>query len=290
LVTAAQRRTAVAHVQIHAGVSQRHACRWLGVQRSPVRYVAHPRRDDAPLRARLREVAVLHPRWGAPLLTWALQREGWTDNHKRIERVYRLDGLAVRTRRRKKLTRPRAPHAPALVPNARWSMDILRDTLAAGRVIRLFTVVDECKREALQIAVDTSFPGTRVVRALDSIAAVRGYPTQVICNNGPAFIGSAVVGWAQQPGVQLVHIEPGKPNQNACVESLNGRVCDEWLNQHWFLSLADARRTLTAYPHLYNTGRRYGAHGTLTPFVRGSAEDVYGRFLAWRTNSGSTRH
>ncbi len=119
------------------------------------------------------------PRWGAPLLTWALHREGWIDNHKRIERVHRQDGLAVRKRRRKKLTRPRAPHAPALAPNDRWSMEFLRDTLASGRVIRLFTVVDECTREGLQLTVDTSFPGVRVVLALNAIAAVRGYPKQV---------------------------------------------------------------------------------------------------------------
>lgn len=264
-MTAAQRRTAVAHVQAHAGVSQRHACRWLGVQRSPVRYVAHPRRDDAPLRTRLRELATVYPRWGAPLLTWALQREGWRDNHKRIERVYRQDGLAVRQRRRKKLTRPRTPHAPALAPNDRWSMDFLRDTLASSRVIRIFTVVDDCTREALAIAVDTSFPGRRVVAALDAIAAGRGYPKVLICDNGPEFIGKDVVGWAMQHGVQLVHIQPGKPNQNAFVESFNGRVRDECLNQHWFLSLADACRTLTAYQQLYNAGRRHGAHGTLTP-------------------------
>ena len=268
-MTAAQRRTAVAHVETHAGVSQRHACRWLGVQRSPVRYVAHPRREDGPLRTRLRELATDHPRWGAPLLTWALQREGWIDNHKRIERVYREDGLAVRKRRRKKLTRPRAPHAPAVAPNDRWSMDFMRDTLASGRVIRIFTAVDDCTREALDIAVDTSFPGARVVIALDAIAAVRGYPMQVVCDNGPEFIGKSVVGWAMQHGVQLVHIEPGKPNQNAFAESFNGRVRDECLNQHWFLSLADARRTLADYQQLYNTARRHGALGrTPTEFAR----------------------
>ncbi len=125
-------------------------------------------------------------------------------------------------------------------------MDLLRDTLASGRVIRLFTVVDECTREALQLAVDTSFPGIRVVMALNAIAAVRGYPKQVICDNGPEFIGQDVVGWAMQHGVQLVHIQPGKPNQNAFVESFNGRVRDECLNQYSFLSLADARHRHSA--------------------------------------------
>lgn len=171
----------------------------------------------------------------------------------------------MRQRRRKRLTRPRMPHVPALAPNDRWSMDFLRDTLASSRVIRVFTLVDDCTREALPVAVDTSFPGARVVVALDAVAAVRGYPRQLICDNGPEFIGKDVVGWALAHGVQLVHIQPGKPNQNAFVESFNGRVRDECLNQHWFLSLADARRHLTAFQELYNAGRRHGAHGTLTP-------------------------
>ena len=264
-MTAEQRRAAVHHVQASAAVSERRACRWLGVHRSPVRYVAHPRREDAPLRARLRELAAVHPRWGAPLLTWALQREGWPDNHKRIERVYRQDGLAVRKRSKRKLQRPRTPHEPAVAPNARWSMDFVRDTLASGRVFRLFTVVDDCTREALAIAVDTTFPGTRVVETLEGLAAQRGYPACVVCDNGPEFVSRAVAIWAAQQHVELRHIQPGKPNQNALIESFNGRLRDECLNQHWFLSLEDARRITTAYQTLYNTGRRHGAHGKLTP-------------------------
>jgi putative transposase len=252
-VTAAARRAAVAHIQTAVGVSQRRACRWLGVHRSPIRYAPHPRHDDGPLRARLRDLANDHPRWGVPLLTWALRRDGWADNHKRIERVYRQDGLAVRTRRRKKLTRPRTPHAPAATPNVRWSMDFMRDTLASGRVIRLFTVVDDCLREALAIAVDTSFPGARVAQLLDGIAAARGgYPQEIVCDNGPEFISKALAVWAAAHTVTLRHIQPGKPHQNAYIESFNGRVRDECLNQHWFLTLADARTTLTAYQELYN--------------------------------------
>ena len=265
-MTAAARRAAVAHVQTAVGVSQRRACRWLGVHRSPIRYVPHPRRDDGPLRERLRALAQEHPRWGAPLLTWALQREGWADNHKRVERVYRQDGLAVRKRRRKKLTRPRTPHTPPTRPNERWSMDFMRDTLASGRVFRLFNVVDDCTREALALAVDTSFPGARVAQLLDAIAAQRGrYPREIVCDNGPEFISRALAVWAADHDVVLRHIQPGKPNQNAYVESFNGRVRDECLNQHWFLTLADARRTLTAYQDLYNTERRHGALRGLTP-------------------------
>jgi transposase InsO family protein len=129
-VTAEQRRSAVTYVQESAAVSERRACRWLGVHRAPVRYVATPRRDDGPLRMRPQQLAGDHPRWGAPLLTWWLQREGWPDNHKRIERVYRQAGLAVRKRSRRKLTRPRVPHEPASRPNTRWSMDFMRETLA----------------------------------------------------------------------------------------------------------------------------------------------------------------
>ncbi len=238
------------------------------MHRAPVRYVAHPRREDGPLRTRLRELATEHPRWGAPLLTWALQREGWADNHKRIERVYRQDGLAVRQRRRKKLTRPRAPHTPALAPNVRWSMDFLRDTLASGRVVRIFAVVDDCTREALCLAVDTSFPCVRVTAALDTIAATRGYPAEIVCDNGPEFISRTLAIWTAEHAVQLRHIQPGKPNQNAFVESFNGRVRDECLNQHWFLSLADARRTLADFQALHNSARRHGALGrTPTEFA-----------------------
>lgn len=264
-MTAAQRRTAVAYVQTSAGVSQRRACRWLAVSRSPVRYVAHPRQDDAPLRTRLRELAEAHPRWGVPLLTWALRREGWRDNHKRVERVYREDGLAVRKRRRKKLQRARTPHTPADGPNVRWSMDFVRDTLSSGRVFRILTVVDDCTREALAVDAAPSYPGAHVARTLTQLVVQRGCPQQIVCDNGPEFISRDLMIWAETQGVALHHIQPGKPNQNAFVESFNGRLRDECLNQHWFLTLADARRHLAAFQLLYNTGRAHGALHNLTP-------------------------
>lgn len=264
-MTADQRRSAVAYVQDSAAVSERRACRWLGVHRTPIRYQATPRRDDAALCKRLTELAEQEPRWGAPLLTWQLRREGWSDNHKRIERVYRRAGLAVRKRRRHKLTRPRVPHAPALVPNARWSMDFMRDTLATGRVFRLFNVVDDCTREPLVMALDTSFPGSAVVRELDRVLATRGRPTTIVCDNGPEFIGRTLAVWAATHTITLHHIQPGKPNQNAFIESFNSRVRDECLNQHWFLSLDDARRTIAAYQHHYRTARRHSALGDRTP-------------------------
>lgn len=122
------------------------------------------------------------------------------------------------------------------------------------------TAADGCRLDA-----EPSFPGARVARSLDRIAAVRGYPREIVCDNGPEFISRDLAIWADAHGVTLHHIQPGKPNQNAFIESFNGRLRDECLNQHWFLSLADAQRTLAAYQLLYNTGRRHGAHGTLTP-------------------------
>lgn len=204
-------------------------------------------------------------RWGAPLLTWQLQREGWPDNHKRIERVYRQAGLAVRKRSRRKLTRPRVPHEPARRPNTRWSMDFMRDTLATGRVFRLFNVVDDCTREPLAMAVDTSFPGSAVAAVLTQLVAARGRPDRIVCDNGPEFISRALAVWAAEHRVIIQHIQPGKPNQNAFVESFNSRVRDECLNQHWFLSLADARRTIADYQHEFRTARRHSALGDRTP-------------------------
>lgn len=264
-MTASQRRAAVAHVSTTAAVSERRACRWLGVHRTPIRYVAHPVREDAPLRIKLRELAAQHPRWGAPMLTWVLRREGWPDNHKRIERVYRAEGLAVRRRARRRLARPRVPHAPALQPNVRWSMDFVRDTLADGRVFRLFTLVDDCTRECLALELAPSFPGSRVATVLDQVVARRGLPQRIVCDNGPEFISRALAVWAAQQEIELSHIQPGKPNQNAYVESFNGRLRDECLNQHWFLTLADARRIVGRFHQQYNTARRSSAHGQLTP-------------------------
>jgi putative transposase len=144
-------------------------------------------------------------------------------------------------------------------------MDFMRDTLATGRAFRLFNVVDDCTREPLAMEVDTSFPGSRAAAVLTRLVATRGRPGRIVCDNGPEFISRALAVWAAEHGVTLHHIQPGKPNQNAFVESFNSRVRDECLNQHWFLSLADARRTIAAYQHEYCTARRHSALGDRTP-------------------------
>lgn len=260
-----QRRTIVQEVTSTAG-SQRRACHWLGFHRSAVRYRTR-RRDETALRHRLRELATTYTRWGAPLLTWQLRdQEGWTDNHKRIRRLYRAEGLQVpRRRRRRKVVQPRVPLPATSAPNERWAMDFVRDTFGADTAFRALTVVDTHTREAPAIEVDVSLPGERVVAVLDAIALDRGYPKGIMVDNGTEFTSRAVTAWAQQHGVQLHFIRPGKPVENAFIESFNGKFRDECLNQQWFLSLADARRIIETWRVRYNTARGHRALNRLTP-------------------------
>ena len=264
MVTAQQRRGAVAYVREAAAVSERRACRWLGVHRSPVRYASR-RPDDAELRARLRALAGEHPRWGVPRLVWLRRREGRPDNHKRVERLYRAEGLAVRKRARKRVARARVERPPSLAPNARWSMDFVRDTTAGGRVFRALTVVDDFTREALVIEVDTSLGGARVVQALERLALGRALPAAISVDNGPEFAGRALDEWAHRRGVALQFIRPGTPVENAYIESFNGRLRDECLNAHWFLSVADARRQIEAWRVGYNAARPHSGLAGRTP-------------------------
>ena len=178
------------------------------MHRTPVRYVTR-RPPDTELRGRLRELAAAHPRWGVPRLYWLLRREGRPDNYKRVERLYREEGLAVRKRRRKRVAQARVPRPVPGGPNVRWSMDFVRDTTARGRVFRALTVVDEFTRECLAIEVDTSLPAVRVAGALDRIAITRGLPATISVDNGPEFAGRTLDEWAHARGVVLDFIRPG---------------------------------------------------------------------------------
>jgi putative transposase len=258
-----QRRTIVTEVLPLAG-SERRVCRWLGWHRSALRYRATRPADD-PLRARLRELAALHPRWGSPMLIWRLRQEGVRDNHKRIRRLYRLEGLAVRRQRRKRVARPRVVLPAPSGPNERWSMDFMRDTLADGRGFRLFTLVDDCTRECPVIEVDVSLGADRVVQVLERLALTRGLPRTLMLDNGPEFQSRALDAWAGRRGVQLQFIRPGKPVENAFIESFNGRVRDECLNQHWFLSVREAQRQIEAWRVSYNTARPHRGLGHIPP-------------------------
>lgn len=265
-MTAQQRRSAVAHVEETAAISQRRACRWLGLARTPIRYASRrPPEADAVLRERLRALAEAHPRWGVPRLVWLLRREGCLANHERIERLYRAEGLAVRRRRRKRVARPRVERPAPGAPNERWSMDFVRDTLSSGRAFRALTLVDDFTRECLHLEVDTSPPGLRVVRVLEQLALTRGLPASTVVDNGPEFAGRVLDEWAHRRGVTLSFIQPGKPTQNCHIESFNGRLRDECLNLHWFLSLADARRTIESWRQGYNAARPHSGLAGCTP-------------------------
>jgi putative transposase len=265
MVTPAARREVVAYLQEQHRFSQRRACRVVRAARATVRY--QPRRSSQEaLRARLRELAAARPRFGYRRLTILVRREQGAVNHKRVYRLYRLEGLAVRRRGRKRVARA-ARVAPvfAIAPGQRWAMDFMQDSLASGRPFRTLNVVDLASRECLTIEVDTSLPGARVVRVLERLCAVHGRPTAITMDNGPEFAGLALDAWAYKEGVALDFIDPGKPTQNGHPESFNGKFRDECLNQHWFTDLDDARDTIAAWRDDYNTVRPHSALGNLTP-------------------------
>jgi putative transposase len=270
VVTPEQRRTVVALAVMAAAVSERVACRYLNVHRSLVRYRSR-RGPDTELREELRALASDRPRWGSPRLTWLIRRDGRLVNHKRVERLYREEGLAVRSRRRKRVARARVELPKPSGLNERWSMDFMRDTLANGRVFRTFNVVDDFSREGLAIEPDFSLTTSRVVEVLDQLGVVRGFPGSIVLDNGPEFTSQGLDAWAHRRNVRLQFIRPGKPVENAFIESFNGRFRDECLNQHWFLSLNDARRTIEQWRRSYNEARPHSGLGGCTPleFVQG---------------------
>jgi putative transposase len=259
-VTPTAQRRAVGWLRVRFDFSERRASAVVGIGRSTVRYQRRRQGDESHLRQRLRTLAEERPRFGYRRLHVLLQREGVIINHKRVERLYREEGLAVRRRRRKRVAGDsRGRVALPERPNQQWSVDFVSDALAWGRRIRLFTVVDVFTREALAIEVDTSLPGGRVVRVLERVAAERGVPDEIILDNGPELAGKAVDRWAYERRVRLHFIEPGRPIQNAFVESFQGRLRDECLNRHWFVGLADARRTIEAWRVDYNHVRPHSA-------------------------------
>ncbi len=248
------------------GVSERRACQLVGIRRSTLRYRSRPRPEEESLRQRLCALAAARPRFGYRRLHVLLRREGVIVNHKRVERLYREEGLVVRRRRRKRVARDgRGRAALPARPNQQWGVDFVSDALAWGRRIRLFTVVDVFTREALAIEVDTSLPGGRVVRVLERLVAQRGVPDEIVLDNGPELAGKVLDQWAYERGVCLRFIEPGKPSQNAFVESFQGRLRDECLDRHWFLGLADARQTIEAWRQDYNRARPHSALGYQSP-------------------------
>jgi putative transposase len=256
----------VSYVEVEYEMSERHACRLLGLGRSTHRYRARRNERDAGLRARLKELASKRMRFGYRRLTAMLVREGIAANHKRVYRLYREEGLAMRIRQRRRIRWTGAVSGSvATRANERWSIDFVSDCVSTGRVIRMLTVVDDCTRECPAIEVDTSLGGLRVRRVLDRIASERGLPEAIVLDNGPEFRGRALAAWSEERGVRLEFIQPGKPAQNAFAESFNGRLRDECLNANWFTSLSDARRKIEDWRQDYNQQRPHSSLNYLPP-------------------------
>jgi putative transposase len=256
----------VEFLRVAYDVSERHACRAIRVPRSSYRYrsIKHP---DTPLRMRLRELAATRIRYGYRRMYIVLRREGWRVNHKRVYRLYCEEGLHLRAKRpkRRKMAAHRAHRPDATSMNESWSMDFVSDGLFNGRRFRSLTVVDNFSRECLGIWVDESIKGDDVVRFIKRLALKRGAPERVFLDNGPEFIGKALDKWAYQHQVTLDFSRPGKPTDNAVIESFNGSFRDECLNAHWFLSLQDAREKIESWRIEYNTFRPHSSLGDLTP-------------------------
>jgi putative transposase len=265
MVTPVARREAAAQLGETYGVSQRRACQTIGVDRSSVRY-RRRRPDDGAIRARLRELATLRRRFGYRRLHILLHREGMEMNHKKLRRLYAEERLQVRRRGgRKRALGTRAPLTLPQGPNQRWSLDFLHDQLSDGRRFRILAVVDDFTRECLALVADTSLSGLRVGRELDAIIAERGRPIACVSDNGTELTSMAILRWSQESRVEWHYIAPGRPQQNAFIESFNGRLRDELLNETLFLSLAHARMALAEWRHDYNTVRPHSGIGNLPP-------------------------
>jgi putative transposase len=248
------------------GLSQRRACDLVDVSRTVMHYQPKLSELNERLRKRLKELAEKHRRYGHIRLHVLIRREGCIVNHKRTERLYRAEGLSLRIRRRRKFAAVvRNPLPPATKQNERWAMDFVSDALSNGRKIRLLTLIDEYTRECLAIEVDTSINGVRVTNVLSRIAMVRGLPNIIKVDNGPEFIGKALDAWAYERGVQLRFSRPGKPVDNRFIESFNGRLRDECLNDNWFMSLQEARNIIEGWRVGYNTERPHSSLDDLTP-------------------------
>ena len=264
MVAAPARRTLVRHMTAR-GLSERRALAVVGMSASSLRYQPAPDRN-LTLRRRIVALAHRHRRYGAGMIYLKLRQAGHRVNHKRVERLYTEAQLQVRRRRRKKIpVAGRQPLVRPQAPNDVWSADFVFDRTADGRVVKCLTIVDDATTEAVAIVPARALGGRPVTRALDRLALVRGLPRVLRTDNAQEFCGRAMLPWAHERGVALRLIEPGKPNQNAYIESFNGRFRDECLNEHWFTSLAHAQAIIETWRHEYNEDRPKKGLGGLTP-------------------------
>ena len=257
------RKAAVAYAQSSYSIRERRACRLFRLSRAVKRYKLN-RKDDPEIILKIRDLSERRRRFGYRRLFNLLKREGVFMNEKKFRRIYREQKLSLKFRKGKKIRS--APRAPIEMPNQsnqRWSMDFVSDSLGpSGRRFRTLTVVDDFTRECILLYVDFSIPGLTVTRALDAVGKL---PEVFNIDNGSEFTGKAMDQWAYEKGIKLDFIRPGKPNENAFIESFNGKFRDECLDENWFVSLEDARRTIEAWRIDYNENRPHSSLGGLTP-------------------------
>jgi putative transposase len=266
-------KAAIEQVQQEYAFSQRRACRLMTMAVTTYRY--RSLRTDEPLRTKLVELAREKPRFGYRRLQVLLQRSGEHVNHKRLHRVYREAGLAIRRKKRKHCVREGNPLLARTSANQEWALDLVHDAVECGRTIRVLSVVDAYTRECLALEVDTSFASRRVTRVLEAIIGERGVPQAIRCDNGPELTSRHFLAWCIERQIELVHIQPGKPTQNGRIESFNGRMREECLNLSWFQNLFDARRKIAAWRKEYNEDRPHSSLGYKTPNEFAPATDFY---------------
>ncbi len=253
------------HIVFSFGLSKRRACKIIDFNRSTGQYLPRPRDDDA-VKKRMRGLAYQYKRYGSPKLHALLKKESLVINHKRTERIYKEEGLSLRRKASKKKILPlRIPMPPASNPNEVWSMDFMSDTYADGRKFRVLTIIDDFSRVSPGILAHRSIPGKKVTDFVDQISVFYGYPERIRVDNGPEFISSTFHCWATRRNIAIEHTRPGKPSDNAYIESFNSIFRDECLNQHWFLNLHDAQEKIETWRRTYNEERPHGSLNNQTP-------------------------
>ena len=253
-------------MQTETVISERQACRLVGIYRSTLRYEARQTAENQALSTRIVELAQARRRFGYRRIHALLRREGHEVNHKRVYRLYSAANLAVKRRKcRKGVMVPREPLTLPTQRNEVWSMDFVMDALANGRRLKILTIVDDCTKESIDLVADFGISGHYVARILDQAARFRGYPKAIRTDQGPEFTGKALDQWAYDRGVQLKLIQPGKPTQNAFIESFNGKFRDECLNEHWFHTLNHAKTVIGQWRTDYNERRPHSMLGYKTP-------------------------
>jgi len=263
-VKPAGKKLIAAHLIEHFTLSERSACRLAGISRTAFRYIRKGRADGV-VRERLRALATQYSRYGYLMLHGLLKGEGLVKNKKHTYRLYTEEGLQVRTKKRKKLQRPRMPMEIPTAANQRWSMDFVADQLSSGRRFRVLNVVDDFTREMVGQLVSVSISGRMVARFLTDLIDTRSKPDSIVCDNGTEFTSKAMFFWSKESHVTLSFIQPGKPTQNAFVESLNGKFRNECLNQHWFRTLDEARYEIDLWREHYNHVRPHSSLNYMSP-------------------------